>query len=166
MFQRRQDGSENFNVRWTPGYVPGFGNLIGEFWLGLEPVHRLTQNRSITTLRVDLGDSQGNLGFATYDTFGLSRNYELIVARYSSGNAGDSLTVHSGTGFTTPGYTCGNLYLSGWWMQERLYNGRCFASNLNSLYTPRPDRPYTGIYWLSFSDEPLSYSEMKFRRRG
>ena len=168
VFQRRQDGSENFNRHWSEGYLRGFGNTIGEFWLGLEPIFRLTQNRSITTLRVDLRDSQGNPGNATYDTFGLldsHRNYEIIVARYSGGNAGDSLTIHSGTEFVTPGYYCGNLLLSGWWFQRYLFNGQCFASNLNGLYTPRASIQYSGIYWLSFSDVPLTFSEMKFRRR-
>ena len=167
VFQRRQDGSENFALT-SHFYIPGFGNPNGEFWLGLEAIHRLTSNRSITTLRVDLRDLQGSSGNATYDTFGVldySRNYELIIARYTGGNAGDSLTIHSGIEFTALGYTCGNLHLAGWWFQERLYNGRCFASNLNGLYTPRPDMQYSGIRWQSFSDDPLSFSEMKLRRR-
>ena len=170
MFQRRQDGSENFAVGYYT-YSSGFGNLHGEFWLGLESIHRLTPNRSITTLRVDLRDSQGNPGNATYNTFGVlesSRSHELIVARYTGGNAGDSLTIHSGIGFTAWGHVyshCGNLYLSGWWFQQNNGLDRCFASNLNGLYTPRADIEYSGIRWQSFSEDPLLFSEMKLRRR-
>ena len=40
VFQRRQDGSENF-FRHFNEYVAGFGDLNGEFWLGLEAIHRL-----------------------------------------------------------------------------------------------------------------------------
>lgn len=171
VFQRRQDGSENFFLGWA-SYVAGFGNPIGEFWLGLEAIHRLTPNRSITTLRVDLRDSQSNPGSATFDTFGVldaSRSYELNVARYTGGNAGDSLTVHSGTVFITvdndPTTWCSRIYLAAWWFEAGLY-GTCYASSLNGLYTPREDRHYpSGIFWQTFSNVSLSFSEMKFRRR-
>ena len=53
VFQRRGDGSVDFNRNWTD-YEGGFGYLIGEFWLELSKIHCLTKEESNNTLRVDL----------------------------------------------------------------------------------------------------------------
>ena len=84
VFQRRQDGSVDFYRYWTD-YENGFGNLTGEFWLGLSKIHRLTKEGS-NTLRVDLGDFEGNTAYANYSTFNVSDNsteYILRVGGYS-----------------------------------------------------------------------------------
>ena len=184
VFQRRQDGSEKFFRTW-PEYVAGFGDLNGEFWLGLEAIHRLapTQlDRSVTTLQVNLQDSQGNPGNATFKTFGLlnsNHRYELTVASYSGGNAGDSLTQHSGSPFFTgdrdvghPAYNadCANRARGAWWFlttETQVDVCSWFSSHLNGLYTPVNGNQRSGIQWRSFTGgfEALSFSEMKLRRR-
>ena len=183
VFQRRQDGSENFFCLLNE-YIAGFGDLNGEFWLGLEAIHRLVptqSDRSVTTLRVDLQDSQGNPGNATFETFGLLNSdtrYELTVARYSGGNAGDSLTQHSGSMFYTPDYDVGHPAYGAdcvvqtrgaWWFANVRTHDVCnqFSSHLNGLYTPVNGDERSGIQWTSFTGgfEALSFSEMKLRRR-
>ena len=42
VFQRRMDGTVDFFRTWAD-YLKGFGDLKGEFWLGLNKIHRLTQ---------------------------------------------------------------------------------------------------------------------------
>ena len=90
VFQRRMDGSVDFYRFWKH-YQQGFGNLSGEFWLGLDKIHRLTS--TATQLRVDLKDFDGNSRYALYASFSVgdsSSKYTLLVSGYT-GNAGDSL---------------------------------------------------------------------------
>ncbi|XP_070532843.1 angiopoietin-4-like [Ptychodera flava] len=68
VIQRRQDGSVDFFRDWE-SYKNGFGNLSGEFWLGNDYLHRLTnQSEKAYQLRVDLEDfetKQDMLNIAT-----------------------------------------------------------------------------------------------------
>ena len=84
VFQTRLDGSVDFYRNWTD-YRQGFGNLSGEFWLGLDKIHRLT-NLANNKLRVELEDFDGNTAYAEYDTFAVADeadNFRLSVDGYS-----------------------------------------------------------------------------------
>ena len=88
VFQKRVDGSVDFFLNWSD-YKVGFGDLNGEFWLGLDKIHRLTSDDN-SMLRVDLEDFEGNTAYAEYNMFGvMSENdkYKLNLGAYS----GDSL---------------------------------------------------------------------------
>ena len=67
VFQKRLDGSVDFYCGWAE-YKGGFGSLTGEFWLGLDKIHRLTSSRKYK-LRVDLEDFAGNVFYAEYGLF-------------------------------------------------------------------------------------------------
>ena len=55
MIQKRLNGSVDFNRTWDD-YKHGFGNfLVGEYWLGLEKIRRLTENKTENRLRIVLG---------------------------------------------------------------------------------------------------------------
>ena len=169
VFQRRQDGSIDFYRNWTD-YENGFGNLTGEFWLGLSKINRRTREQS-NTLRVDLGDFDGNTRYAQYTTFSVgdsTTEYTLTVGGYS-GTAGDSLTYHNGKKFTTrdndndnwPGTNCAQLLYGGWWFNS------CLGSHLNGPYHHNPVvSSANGIIWDQWKGYyySLKFTEMKTRR--
>ena len=84
VFQKRIDGSVDFYRVWAD-YKRGFGNLNGEFWLGLDKIHRLSSGGKYK-LRVDLEDFAGNTVYAEYDSFavgGEGTKYKLSIGSYS-----------------------------------------------------------------------------------
>ena len=84
VFQKRLDGSVDFFLDWSD-YKVGFGDLNGEFWLGLDKIHRLASDNN-STLRVDLEDFDENSAYAEYNKFRVrnkNRKYKLILGSYS-----------------------------------------------------------------------------------
>ena len=84
VFQKRIDGSVDFYRVWDE-YKRGFGNLSGEFWLGLDKIHRLTASNS-SKLRVDLERFNGATAFAEYSSFSVANEtakYQLSLGYYS-----------------------------------------------------------------------------------
>ena len=165
VFQRRQDGSVDFYKYWTE-YENGFGNLTGEFWLGLGKINRLTKEQS-NTLRVDLGDFDDNTAYAQYTTFSVGNStneYTLTVGGYS-GTAGDSLAYHNGTKFTTrdndnDNYSgnCAHIRHGAWWFNA------CFL-HLNGRYYHYAAISVHAIIWLTWKGlHSLKFTEMKTRR--
>ena len=176
VFQRRQDGSVDFYRNWTD-YEEGFGDLSGEFWLGLSKVHRLTSNGT-NSLRVDLGDFENNTAYAQYSTFSIGDNtteYTLNVGGYS-GTAGDALNgvgghYLNGMKFSTKDNDndndegndyCAIHYKGAWWFNA------CMQSHLNAPYHPNggPVNSWTGILWYNWKGNTysLKFTEMKVRR--
>ena len=84
VFQKRMDGSVDFYQGWAE-YKRGFGSLTGEFWLGLDNIHRLTSSGNYK-VRVDLEDFTGNTYYAEYDSFIVAsegEKYKLSVGSYT-----------------------------------------------------------------------------------
>ena len=170
VFQRRKDGSVDFYRYWTD-YQQGFGNLSGEFWLGLDKIHRLTS--TATQLRIDMQDFEGNSRYAQYSSFSVRDSvskYTLSVSGYS-GTAGDSFTYHNGSKFSTrdqdndadshTGSNCTQAYKGAWWYND------CHHSNLNGLYHGGPHSSFAdGVEWFHWRGHrySLKFTEMKLRK--
>ncbi|CAH3040573.1 unnamed protein product [Porites lobata] len=167
VFQRRRDGSVDFFRAWDD-YKRGFGNLNGEFWLGLDKIHRLTVSSGYK-LRIDLGDIHGKTAFAEYSSFSVKSEkakYQLNFGSYS-GTAGDGLgRMHRGMSFSTKdrdndrwGRNCALHFKGAWWYND------CHHSNLNGLYL-NGKSDCQGMRWNSWPKGPcysVKKAEMKIR---
>ena len=166
VIQRRMDGSVDF-YRNRIDYDEGFGNISGEYWLGLSKLHRLANGSVPTQLRVDMRDKEGKRAYASYSTFYIgssTTDYTLHVSGYG-GTVGDALTYHNLKKFTTKDKdndhhndrNCAIWHSSGWWYKD------CYNSNLNGHYGNNND---TGIIWYPWKGwhYSLPFVEMKVRR--
>ncbi|XP_058983848.1 angiopoietin-related protein 2 isoform X2 [Musca domestica] len=124
VIQRRIDGSENFFRLWND-YKRGFGNRSGEFFIGLERLHKLT-NSGPYELLVVLEDFDNDRRYAKYDNFIVAsekENYKLHSLGQYTGTAGDALTHHLGKQFSTKDRdhdtwednNCAEMCTGAWW---------------------------------------------------
>jgi len=173
VFQKRLDGSVDFFLNWSD-YKVGFGDLNGEFWLGLDKVHRLTSDNN-SMLRVDLEDFEGNTAYAEYNKFGvMSENdkYKLKLGSYS-GNANDSLSHHDDQPFSTKDQDndqhtngqqevhCARRFHGAWW-----YSSPCHQSNLNGKYHQTNPSPFgDGVNWRDWKGHRYSLKKTEMKTR-
>ncbi|KAL3988158.1 GTP cyclohydrolase IA [Sarotherodon galilaeus] len=154
VIQSRRDGSVNFFRNWE-NYKSGFGNIDGEYWLGLEGIYGLGRQGDYKLL-VELEDWMGKKVYAQYSSFHLepeSEGYRLRLGTYQ-GNAGDSLSSHNGKQFTTLDRdkdafsgNCAHFHKGGWW-----YNG-CGQTNLNGVWYNGGvyrSKYQDGIFWADY----------------
>lgn len=127
VIQRRQDGSVNFNRNWVE-YKNGFGDLRGEFFIGLEKLYRLTQSQP-HELYIHLEDFHNEVRYARYSLFKVgneSESYAIKSFGEYSGDADNALAKHKGFGFETPdriatSANCAARFKSGWWFNLGCY---------------------------------------------
>ncbi|XP_060655145.1 fibrinogen-like protein 1 [Drosophila nasuta] len=163
VIQRRKDGSVNFNRTWSE-YREGFGNLHGEFFLGLEKIHLLTQSQP-HELFVFLGDFFNETRYARYNNFVIGNEkefYELKELGTFSGTASESMQPHINQKFSTPdrdsSNNCAKYYSSGWWFSN------CYRCNLNGKYIYFDNgTDVNGIEWRWWKARPMKFAQMMIR---
>lgn len=102
VIQKRFDGSTDFFRTWNE-YKDGFGNLAGEFWLGLDKIYELTSSR-LHELKIVIENFSGETTYAKYSAFGIAGEqsmYALNMLGSHSGDVLDSFTYHAGMKFST-----------------------------------------------------------------
>ncbi|KAH8328065.1 hypothetical protein KR067_003636, partial [Drosophila pandora] len=152
IIQRRMDGSVKFDRNWTE-YKDGFGNLTGEFFLGLEKLHVITQSRQHELL-IRLGKVDGSTAFEKYDDFKIGSerdSYPLESVGRPTGDAGDSLNNNLNMKFSTFDWDNdleeGNCAEDGggWWFKS------CGTSFLNGhFHKDGKSENEDGINWGSW----------------
>ncbi|KAH8274012.1 hypothetical protein KR044_007705, partial [Drosophila immigrans] len=165
VIQRRQDGSVNFNRTWSE-YKEGFGDLRGEFFLGLEKLHLLTQSQH-HELYISLMDFTNEKRYARYNNFVIGNETEFYMLKELgtySGNAGDSMKFHKNMIFSTADRfnhssgTCSKSFSSGWWFNS------CYSCNLNGQYVYSDiDKDVNAIEWRNWKKRPMKFAQMMIR---
>ena len=86
VIQRRKDGSVEFEKRDWVEYEDGFGNLHGEFWIGLRSMHCLT-SQGYWELRIDYQLKNGTKSYLHYNKFAIGSaedQYPLNISGFDS----------------------------------------------------------------------------------
>ena len=97
IFQQRLDGSMDFYRNWS-SYKNGFGNLLGEFWLGLDKIHRLSASGQ-NVLKVDLETFENETAYAMYKPFFVGNESEAYILKTGIYSGNDIVS----TSFTRKG---------------------------------------------------------------
>ena len=168
VIQRRMDATVDFYRGWND-YKVGFGNLSGNFWLGLEKIHKLAAPGKGAILRVEIKHMNfveiKYAKFSRFEIAGEAEGYKLIIGGYS-GTAGDSLHHHNGRKFSTydrdndaAGINCAKADVGAWWY------GSCQHSNLNGIFPPDAHERPRYISWRSLKGQygRVTFSEMKIK---
>ncbi|KAB0792370.1 hypothetical protein PPYR_07066 [Photinus pyralis] len=167
VIHNRYDGSQDFYQNWQE-YKHGFGNLGGEFWLGLDYIHQLTGS-DVSELLVELQDLDMASKSAYYSAFSVgpeTEGFPLKVLGGYSGDAGDSLLYHAGSRFSAkdmdqdgwPEGSCAQAHGGAWWYRS------CDMSNLNGRYLSGqlPEQYiYQGMYWADFRGAQYSLNRAR-----
>ena len=165
-----QEVHEDFDKTYVE-YENGFGDRSGEFWIGLQAIHKLT-TFPCTELRIDMETYDGSEYVAKYSTFTVGSQvdgYVLTLGGFSSTPTfNDDFNRNHGMKFSTKdkdqdnaGGECASYYLGGWW-----YNG-CFLAKFTGSHFDQSHQMGQGIHWdtLISDDDSMKKVSMKLRRK-
>ena len=169
VFQKRFDGTINFERTWKD-YKNGFGDMEGEFWLGNEIVHQLSQqNTKGMEFLISAKRFNGETAERISKNFKIAAEqefYEMSDISYESGypDLSSSTQKWNKMYFSTPDKdndklntsNCAHTFCAGWWFNN------CFDMNFNGYYNASGD--WQGIVWNNFSGaEQLKETHMMVR---
>ena len=192
VIQRRNAsmGWVNFVRSWAD-YEKGFGDLDGEFWIGLKNIHELTNQQSMR-LKLSVWNEGENSINWNYQHFAISnQDHRYALSSLSGGSGsgsggssygafyqGGSSTYYFNTyDYYTGQNNCGYNRQSGWWYyysrnnRNNIYYNYCGEyANPNGRHQPSDHRirDSTGerlVWRTSTGYRVFTHSEMKIRPR-
>lgn len=126
IIQRRLDGTVNFKRDWDK-YVDGFGNMNGEYWIGLQRIFELT-NWEEMELWIELTNTKNESLSSVYRKFYISdvKNLYTLNIGQHTGSGPDLMTFYNGHKFSTyeainddSGKDCSKVPFKGaWWIRN------------------------------------------------
>ncbi|XP_017842047.1 angiopoietin-related protein 7 isoform X2 [Drosophila busckii] len=170
VIMNRSSDDTSFERSWLE-YKEGFGNLAGDFFIGLDKLHALTSS-SLHELRIWLEDFEGNRAVAGYDAFAISGERELYALNLLGKHqqqlqppAGDSFSYHAGAKFSTfdsdndncLACSCAQRFKAAGWFNS------CGTSNLFGKYHSENHARAgeAGIFWETFQGNEYSLRRVK-----
>ncbi|KAI0238526.1 Angiopoietin-related protein 7 [Lamellibrachia satsuma] len=114
----------SFNRSWEE-YKNGFGDVRGEFWLGLEKIHQITRQPFVRfSVRVEAKLATGLSYYAEYNNFYIgdeSQNYRILSIGAATAKS-NNYFLTNGTFFATADrdhkYLCGARYNGFWYFEN------------------------------------------------
>uniref|UniRef100_A0A1I8I7W4 Fibrinogen C-terminal domain-containing protein n=1 Tax=Macrostomum lignano TaxID=282301 RepID=A0A1I8I7W4_9PLAT len=104
VFQRHLDNSLSFAQNWH-GYVKGFGDPNGNYWMGLEQLLDLTKDRNCKLIYegVQLNGKVLRAKFKGFGLRGADENYKLVLGDQEPGGdlSSEVAAYHNGMQFST-----------------------------------------------------------------
>uniref|UniRef100_UPI00398F4DA8 fibrinogen-like protein 1-like protein n=1 Tax=Pristiophorus japonicus TaxID=55135 RepID=UPI00398F4DA8 len=148
--QNTKQSEMTWNETWTT-YKYGFGNILGDHYIGNEYMHFIT-NQKWYKARIVIEETTGGQRYAEYAMFRIANkqsNYRLHLGAYN-GNAGDSLAIPMNMVDNLPFSSrdedhdsdeanCALKYGGGWWFKS------CSTPNPFAMLTQKEN-----IHWEPF----------------
>ena len=177
VIQRRNAslGVVNFTRNWED-YENGFGDVSGEFWIGLKNIYEFTNQQDVEFQMSVWNDSRTSItwSYQTFRVSGPENNYQLTVSG-GRGNRGRDPFAYSWSStrhFTTydrdnSQHKCGYKLQGGWWYYN---NNNCAYANVNGRHKisdlPGTEGIKQMLTWHSgYRYTVYTNSEMKIRSK-
>ncbi|XP_053698047.1 ficolin-1-like isoform X2 [Sabethes cyaneus] len=137
VIHRRFNGDLSFNRSWAD-FKNGFGDLQGQFWLGLEKMHQITRffDHELLVLTTLKDGSSRSARFSRFAVGSELNLYRLLVGQFVAGySAYRDFTEHNGMTFSTfdkggKGHYCAAEVGVGWWYDNCYYEVNDFEMDL------------------------------------